>query len=43
MRSAGNAPVVLQIETDHVMVPAEQRFGSDTRVLGLRLDSIEWR
>lgn len=35
-------PVVLQIETDRVMMPSAEHLGSDARSLGLRLDSIEW-
>ncbi len=32
----------LTIETDRVVVPAAQHRGSDTRTLGLRLNSIGW-
>lgn len=42
VRPRGNAANDLLIETDHVMAPAAQHLGSDTRTLGLRLDSIGW-
>jgi hypothetical protein len=30
------------IETNRVITPAAQQLGSDTRTLGLRLNSIGW-
>ena len=42
VHARGDAPNILTIDTDGVVVPAAQHLSIDQRVLGLRLNSIGW-
>ena len=42
VHALGDRPNELTIETDRTVVPAAKHLGSDTRNLGLRLNSIGW-
>ena len=42
VHARSDAPNALVIETDRVVTPAAQQISTDTRTLGLRLNSIGW-